>query len=71
MKHERGSVPACRITELSVAEKEDEKLLGREGVSSRRNEAKAPRRGREAYFQESGFRSHGNTAKLEGNMEKS
>ena len=31
----------------------------------------APQRGREAYFQEFGFMSHGNTAKLEGSMEKS
>ena len=31
----------------------------------------APQRGREAYFQEFGFTSHGNTAKPEGDMEKS
>ena len=31
----------------------------------------APQRGREAYFQEFGFMSHGNTAKFEGSMEQS
>ena len=31
----------------------------------------APQRGREAYFQEIGFMSYGNTAKIEGSMEKS
>ena len=31
----------------------------------------APKRGREAYFQEFGIMSHGNTTKLEGSMEKS
>ena len=31
----------------------------------------APQRGREAYFQEFGIMSHGNTAKLEDSMDKS
>ena len=31
----------------------------------------APQRGREAYFQDFGFMSYGNTAKLEGSMGKS
>ena len=43
--HGTGLVPPCKVTdkfgELGVAEEQNEKLHGREGVSSRRKEAKA------------------------------